>query len=843
MGNAVSQRIVCSCLAIAIGLALAPAVIAKPGSNAEKHWEELNADVIHAFQNNDFRIAVPLAEKAYRYALRRLGEKHPNTLTSLNNLAGLHEILGRYGKAEPLYKKALGLHDNFVSAERPGLLIPMNNLAGLYESQGRYKEAEPLYKHALQLAETALGVENPSTLTYMNNLAFLYCRQGWFEEAKPLYDKALRLREKTLGARHPDTLVSIANVAFLHSKKGEFKKAESLYKKVFNIRKEIFGEDHPSTLVSMNNLAFLYTRLSRFGEAGPLFEKVLKSNETVFGREHPNTIGSRLNYCAMSAKAGKMRRAFVQLEEIETRLLSRTFKELYATSSQRARRLYMRAISNFQDTVFSFALKYPEKEHLWYAANVLLRWKQVDAEESAFFHRTLHASRDPEMEQLKEEIAVLRTELSWRIHSSKKDGRIEFVREELETATRSLREKARALRKDLLVTGVDLEKVQGSLPAKSALVEFRQYSPFDFETFEFQNDRWAAFLVLSDSTEKHRVWFADLGKTLGLADLRGLSMTDRLYSKLFGAFDGRIRDREKLFIAPDGILNLISFSSLVLPDFRYLVQRQQVNRLLTGRDLCEKTGPGPQNILVAVGGVDYGKKLSKQETNGESGIRAKSNPEGGNWILPYLAQSEKEIHLIADMFERSAMNGRTVLFHGKDATEKKVKEIAAPPRILHLATHGFFLNNLAWADEEPMVLSGLALAGANHGLQGVPDENGDDGLFYSMEVLGLNLRGTELVTLSACDSGKGVVDTSEGVYGLVRAFRTAGAKTVLMALSKVGDRVSKEFMVKFYHTWLTSGGKMTPADAMHETRLYFINHDVFHYREPKIWAPFVMIGR
>lgn len=105
-------------------------------------------------------------------------------------------------------------------------------------------------------------------------------------------------------------------------------------------------------------------------------------------------------------------------------------------------------------------------------------------------------------------------------------------------------------------------------------------------------------------------------------------------------------------------------------------------------------------------------------------------------------------------------------------------------------------------------------------------------------MLSLNLQGTELVSLSACETGKGVIDYSEGVYGLIRAFRTAGAKNVLMTLSPVEDEASKEFMVKFYAIWLTSPEGTSPADAMHETRLHFIKEGY----DPAFWSPYVLVG-
>lgn len=106
-------------------------------------------------------------------------------------------------------------------------------------------------------------------------------------------------------------------------------------------------------------------------------------------------------------------------------------------------------------------------------------------------------------------------------------------------------------------------------------------------------------------------------------------------------------------------------------------------------------------------------------------------------------------------------------------------------------------------------------------------------------MLGLNLHGTELVSLSACDTGKGVVDYSEGVYGLVRAFRTAGAKNVLMTLTPVGEASSRDFMETFYDKWLSSKNNISPAEVLHQTRLQFIRAG----KPVKDWAPYVLVGR
>ena len=140
-----------------------------------------------------------------------------------------------------------------------------------------------------------------------------------------------------------------------------------------------------------------------------------------------------------------------------------------------------------------------------------------------------------------------------------------------------------------------------------------------------------------------------------------------------------------------------------------------------------------------------------------------------------------------------------------------------------------------------MVLSGLALAGANQGREGQLGPYGEDGILYALEAQNLNLGNTELVSLSACDTGTGTLDYSEGVYGLVRAFHIAGAHNVLMALWKLGDGDAREFMKRFYSIRYDGREPKDLAVALKETQLSFIRDDNPRLRDPNVWAPYVLV--
>jgi CHAT domain-containing protein len=173
------------------------------------------------------------------------------------------------------------------------------------------------------------------------------------------------------------------------------------------------------------------------------------------------------------------------------------------------------------------------------------------------------------------------------------------------------------------------------------------------------------------------------------------------------------------------------------------------------------------------------------------------------------------------------------IWSGAEASKARLMALETPPRVLHLATHGFYLPGQS---SEPMLLSGIALAGANREVAATSAEAaGKEGLMFALEAEGLNLDGTELVVLSACDTAQGAVDYSEGVFGLARALRTAGAHNVLVTLWPLDDELARAFMVNFYKNWITQK-QSDPAKALRDTQREWVRRS-----NPRVWAPYVLV--
>jgi len=267
------------------------------------------------------------------------------------------------------------------------------------------------------------------------------------------------------------------------------------------------------------------------------------------------------------------------------------------------------------------------------------------------------------------------------------------------------------------------------------------------------------------------------------------------------------RGSDMVLIAADGALNLLSFAGLKNQGGSYLTESFRIHNLASGRDLIRLRNEfEPASGLFALGDPDYGAvaadriaalgaspgsgpadsviQVAFATRNIRSGCGRLSEME----VTP-LPGTHREVDLVSDRWAETTLEP-LVACYGGEASEEYFKAEAPGNRVIHLATHGYFLGGACRPDgldtdyvgENPLLLSGLFLAGSNrHGVEA--DSLGvEDGILTAYEVSAMDLEGTELVVLSACETGLGEVSEGEGVYGLRRAFQMAGARTVVSAL-------------------------------------------------------------
>jgi len=424
-----------------------------------------------------------------------------------------------------------------------------------------------------------------------------------------------------------------------------------------------------------------------------------------------------------------------------------------------------------------------------------------------------------------------------------------------------------------------------SIPVGAVLWEFLRYKPYDFKKTGSDRDkngpaRYLAFAI----NHSGDVVIKDLGEAEAIEsqiyaarDLiyehkgKGIIFTDqvvdsekqlnkvtkKLYDVLFAPLVSHLRDSTEILISADGQLNILPFEILPCPDGRYVVENYSISYLSSGRDLLRfkmKQEPCDWALLVADPAFDLSGDALDQYKNkhaDRSSVTQLSHTPSRsvsgclNFCCYSLPNSLKESEAIREILETQA-HLRTECYYGGDALEDLLKDLPTAPKLLHLATHGFFcpLEDPAQERtfENPLLRCGLLLTGANH-LRNDPlskNYQREDGILTAFEASGLNLAGTELVTLSACETGMGDVRNGEGVYGLRRAFQHAGARTIVMSLWKVGDKETRRLMESFYRNW--SNG-YTKKEALRQAILEVLDdHRGKYAAHPYFWGAFIMLG-
>jgi tetratricopeptide (TPR) repeat protein len=259
-----------------------------------------------------YEVAVEMEENALNVRQELLGQKHPSTLTSMNNLALVLSGQGKYAEAEEMCRQVSELRETVLGKEHPDTLTSMNNLAEVLSYKGTYKQAEEIHREVLKQMQMVLGEEHASTLTSMHNLAGVLSRQRKYAEAEEMHQQVFRLQEAVLGKEHPDTLISMNNLAVLLSLREKYEQAEEIYRQVLGLRETVLGREHPDTLTSMNNLAVLLGRRGKYRQAEEIHQAALGLRKTVLGKEHPGTLTTMDNLAIVLSRQGK----YEQAEEI-----------------------------------------------------------------------------------------------------------------------------------------------------------------------------------------------------------------------------------------------------------------------------------------------------------------------------------------------------------------------------------------------------------------------------------------------------------------------------------------------------------------------------------------------
>ncbi len=820
---------------------------------AQRVYEQMLSIEETLLPKNDMQLISPIQMVAYQYwqannrpkaialydRMIKIAESQPNpTAMTIGGTLWSVAAVYHYGKRDdlalPLMKKVIGMYDaDIAQLEKTK---PDDYMLGAELGMSGYLMKEMKDPGAEARLEKAIAFDEkhgrPSGWGTM--LADLKRQNGKPKEALALLEKA----QAALPKYSPLAGVMYnSQIADVLREMGDYKRAEKLLVDYLAALEKTYGRKHPIYGMSEFSLAFAYMGAGDVAKA----ESVLTDSLEIAERDLQNVlkVGTDADHAVYFSRYG------YQLDSAVN------FNYFMAPKNASVTRL---------------------------ALTTLLRRKGRALDASAAAMATIRAKLSPEDKQLLDDLAAARAKLAkLTVAGPTATGspddyakEVAALEDQIEKLELQVGQKSAAYR--AATTKIELAPIQKLIPRDAKLVEIVNYQPGDPRKPYNANTvlpprRYAAYVIgaagdpvfvdlaaapdIDTAVEKFRKAVSDPDND------RANELGRALYDLTIAKMQGALGNATEIFIAPDGTLNVVPFAALVDGKGEFLVKKYTFTYLTSGRDLLRvKARTKAQGGGVIFADPSFDASAPAPKAGDKSGSRGRRSADLASLSWPPLPGTGQEANAVA-----ATMKGLK-LFTGTAATETAVKKVHGP-RILHLATHGFFLPdeapppasndnragaaapmagpaNLAGlpqqaapdAGENPLLRSGLAFAGANKLASGE-----DDGILTALEASGLDLEGTKLVVLSACETGVGKVTNGDGVYGLRRALVIAGAESLVMSLWQVDDQATKDLMVGYYKR-LSKGESR--SSALREIQLELEGNK--KYAHPYYWASFLPAG-
>jgi len=867
-------------------LATLGATVFLPGSSSCQSRDEiatLTGQMSQFKMEGRYQEAIPAAERLLVINEGLFGSDHPNTARAAVNLANFYRMTGRYGEAEPLFRRALAIEERAPRGpNRLSVAFTLQFLAMLYNNTGRYADAEPLIRRALEIRQRA-RMQSPESVAYLLTLlAEAYHFSGRQAEAEPVMKQAVEIWEKH--QNHPPDGMSFAltTIARIYRNTARYAEAESLIKRSLEICEKGLGENHPNVAFGLTNLAMIYRITGRQSELEPLYKRALAIWEKSLGERHP-TVSVSLNnlglYYAVTGRHSEARTLLKRSADIRDSVRESIFTLL----TEKQKLSYMKTQEWGIYGYLSHSLLFPDAKGtaVTDAFNAWLKWKGSVVEAQGRYLDALHTSENPNVQKKLKELTDVKREIArLQLFGPGKTPPDDYKRRmsEYEIRKESLEAEIMASSRDFMLTkkarAVDVKTLSSLLPADTVYLDYAKITLFDFEKRKFGEPHYLLFVLArgdrdvvklidlggSRKVDSHvKAYLSEMDKAKteeALPDEKKLkSEASILYDILIKPVEPFLTGKKSLLVSPDGNLNLIPFDALVAPTGAYLIEGSLISYVGAGRDMVkfEKFSlRGGASLIIADPDYDLGQKEIEDAKSsagiGAARVRGRVSRDAGGMRFDRLPDTKVEADTIArilqDKFGQKVSNRQD-----KRALEYVLFSMKSP-RVLHLATHGYFLTEeetrqpdrmsemsddplqeIPVTIENPMLRSGIVLAGANTSLR----EGKDEGMVTAEKIVGLDLKGTDIVILSACQTGVGDIQSGEGVFGLKRAFILSGAKTLVMSLWSVPSEETVDLMTSFYR--LISEGH-APSEALRQAKLGIMKNKP----HPFFWAAFVITG-
>lgn len=782
------------------------------------------------------------ADQFITYALtesERLGKTSMAYAANLNSLAKLRQLLGHYNEAEQMFNEALVSLEAKVGTNSLQHAIVLNNKAMLYQVMGRYPEAIELMKQALVALEasnkrTLQGKKSFDSRKFNSNLALLYQLSGNLAQAESEFLAIRKVFENRGQKNNPEYANLLNQLSLLYIQMNKMDMVEPLLVKSADVYKKKFTTENPAYAKVQTDLGTFYRLQDRMAEAETALTSALAIRQRTLGETHPDYIKSVEAVGILYWKKGDFMRAYPLLQSACNRSLE-FINHYFAPMSETEKTKYWDILQPRFQRFYNFAIEagslLPE---VWIDVfNYQIATKALLLNSTNKIKKAILASGND---------ALIKDYISWigqkealaRYYSLSKEEltnqkidlpALEKAANELE---RSLSQRSTDFAKGYESEQITWTSVTSKLLDTEAVLELIRVRTFD-KDFTDQS-RYLA-LVAAKNISQPRMVLLENGNELETryAKFYKNAVQQRVndnhsYAQYWERIDPVLAGKKTVYVSPDGVYNQININTLKKADGDYVLNRYDVVVIGNSKDLIAiktKKGVNTKKDAFVLGFPDY----------------------GGNAVP--LPGTKIEIDGINKIL--GAGGYKVMKREQREASESSLKAITSPT-LMHIATHGYFLadaelqsGNAMGIDAEnarnnPLLRSGLILAGVQKSNNNSVDlQSNDNGILTAYEAMNLSLEGTDLIILSACETGLGDVRAGEGVYGLQRAFLVAGANALIMSLWKVDDEATQQLMTNFYTNWSKTGNKQK---SFKQAQLQLMTK----YKEPYYWGAFVMMG-
>ena len=763
---------------------------------------------------------------------------------SLGTLANVYVNSGNYAQAEEYFLEALSIYKTTVDKYNLDYAVCLNNLAGLYGNMGDYLQAEPYFLQVLEIRSHVLGENHLDCNSPLHNLGSIYHLMGKYSQAEQSYAKALKILESHLGKEHPEYVLTLHNVANLYRDMGKYEQAETYYLYVMRVIKELVGgEDHPFYATCLNNIAHLYRKTKQHYKSESNYLRALQLRKILLGETHPHYALTLYEIGQLYSDMGNYAKAKEYLTKARMQ-----YKEQYLSSlkfmTEQQRKSYWTTLQEHYDVtypqfVYQYHTSQPSVSTFAYD-NELFR-KGILLSSSEAIRRSILGSGNSTLIQQWEQLTSIKQNIIYLEENDPNASSLPVFKHRADSLEKIITRSSATYREDQAMWNINWESVRQHLTPNEVAIEYFSV-PIDEN-----NTTYCALLLRHNSPyptliplfeEKDIVPLLTNNNDIYYYGVHGKKISQAIWGKVMP----ELKAGETIYFSAAGILHQIAIEYLPYDAQRTMSDVHTLVRLSSTREIAINKSPNNNTTATIYGGIQYSMYADELLLESEpyqrtiAGVyRSTNNVNRGT--VQYLPGTKIEANTINALMKKN--NITTKLYTESQANEESFKALSGKhSNILHIGTHGFMWTDNTTKQTDLLNHCGLLFAGSNIALSGRAkelDKGVQDGILTAKEISLLDLRGAELVVLSACETAKGDI-TSEGVFGLQRAFKMAGVQTIIMSLWKVDDLATQLLMTEFYTNWIgnknsSKRAAFTKAQKIVQTK----------YPSPEYWAGFILL--